>query len=339
MKTLTDLYSDPAHFMITAHRGASFEFPENTALSMRKAVEAGADMIEFDLRGTADGIPVLLHDETLRRTSNGDGLPEEYPLSELKKLNFSFWLQMARRETPVYEKMEIPTFEEILADLKNKVFMNIQLTRPAAPFLKTICALFRQYDMYETAYFVTDDYEDSLRVRAIDSGIETCPRNRKIKMDLAELEHQKRFGTRIIQPVAAPEQLDVEQKFFPGADPQLLVDVCVMPADRVDADTGLIRYLADPFAVGIIFQDSMLRGSQAGCPLGKGSKKLLNIGRELRPARSLQFCSYEIEQLVDFRHTGALPAQNPLVPDQFQALGNRLGKRAGKTGGKEQQDC
>ena len=56
-RTLTELYQDHTHFMITAHRGASFEFPENTALAMRKAVEAGADMIEFDLRGTADGVP------------------------------------------------------------------------------------------------------------------------------------------------------------------------------------------------------------------------------------------------------------------------------------------
>ena len=76
-KTLTELYNDHSHFMITAHRGASFEFPENTLLSMEKAVEAGADMIEFDLRGTSDDIPVLLHDETINRTSNGKGRPEE----------------------------------------------------------------------------------------------------------------------------------------------------------------------------------------------------------------------------------------------------------------------
>ena len=68
-RTLSDLYRDPDYFMITAHRGASFEFPENTVLAMRKAVEAGADMIEFDLRGTADGVPLLLHDETIDRTS------------------------------------------------------------------------------------------------------------------------------------------------------------------------------------------------------------------------------------------------------------------------------
>ena len=174
---------------------------------MREAIRAGADIIEFDLRPTADGIPVLLHDPTLDRTSNAHGCPEDYTLKELKKFNFSYFRggheTGKRMEEPEYPEMPIPTFEEVLSELKNEVFMNIQLTRPSDPFLKTICDLFKQYDMYETAYFVTDNYDDSLRVRAIDPEIETCPRNRRIKMDAAELERQKKFGTRIIQPVAA----------------------------------------------------------------------------------------------------------------------------------------
>ena len=48
-RTLTELYNDHSHFMITGHRGASFEFPENTLLAMEKAIGAGCDMIEFDL--------------------------------------------------------------------------------------------------------------------------------------------------------------------------------------------------------------------------------------------------------------------------------------------------
>lgn len=162
---------------------------------MREAIRAGADIIEFDLRPTADGIPVLLHDPTLDRTSNAHGCPEDYTLKELKKFNFSYFRggheTGKRMEEPEYPEMPIPTFEEVLSELKNEVFMNIQLTRPSDPFLKTICDLFKQYDMYETAYFVTDNYDDSLRVRAIDPEIETCPRNRRIKMDTAELERQK----------------------------------------------------------------------------------------------------------------------------------------------------
>ena len=61
----------PEIFRITAHRGASFDHPENTLSAMRQAVAAGADMIEFDLRATKDGVPVVLHDTTIDRTSDG----------------------------------------------------------------------------------------------------------------------------------------------------------------------------------------------------------------------------------------------------------------------------
>lgn len=206
-RNLEELYRKTERTIVTAHRGFSGRYPENTLTAMREAIRAGADIIEFDLRPTADGIPVLLHDPTLDRTSNAHGCPEDYTLKELKKFNFSYFRggheTGKRMEEPEYPEMPIPTFEEVLSELKNEVFMNIQLTRPSDPFLKTICDLFKQYDMYETAYFVTDNYDDSLRVRAIDPEIETCPRNRRIKMDTAELERQKKFGTRIIQPVAA----------------------------------------------------------------------------------------------------------------------------------------
>ncbi len=174
MATLTELYQNKHHFMITAHRGASFEFPENTALAMRKAVGGGADMIEFDLRGTKDDVPVLLHDYTIDRTSNGNGEPENYTLAELKKLNFSYWLQDMRRENPVYDVMEIPTFAEILEEFRGKVAMNIQVYAKTEQVLQNICRLFREYDMYEYGYF-TLTADQIGKVRAIDPDIEICP--------------------------------------------------------------------------------------------------------------------------------------------------------------------
>ena len=158
-RNLEELYRKTERTIVTAHRGFSGRYPENTLTAMREAVRAGADIIEFDLRPTADGIPVLLHDPTLDRTSNAHGCPEDYTLKELKKFNFSYFRggheTGKRMEEPEYPEMPIPTFEEVLSELKNEVFMNIQLTRPSDPFLKTICDLFKQYDMYETAYFVT----------------------------------------------------------------------------------------------------------------------------------------------------------------------------------------
>ena len=172
-RSLTYYYEHPEYFMITAHRGASYEFPENTVLAMQMAVEAGADMIEFDLRGTKDNIPVLLHDQTIDRTSNGSGIPEDFTLHELKKFNFSYFLQGERRTAPVYENVQIPTFEEILATFRGKVCMNIQVYAKTDAVLKNICRLFKEYDMYDHGYFtITPDYIE--KVRAIDPEIEFC---------------------------------------------------------------------------------------------------------------------------------------------------------------------
>lgn len=67
-----------------AHRGYSGKFDENTMLAFRKAIEYKADGIETDVQLSKDGIPVLIHDETLERTTNGNGFVKDYTLSELK---------------------------------------------------------------------------------------------------------------------------------------------------------------------------------------------------------------------------------------------------------------
>ena len=98
--------------LVTAHRGNSLEYPENTLLSMEKAVEAGADFIEFDLFATKDNVPILLHDPTLKRTANAEGRPEDRTLAEIKSLNASWFRHMHRMDAPLPEKVEIPTFRQ-----------------------------------------------------------------------------------------------------------------------------------------------------------------------------------------------------------------------------------
>lgn len=70
-----------------AHRGASARSPENTLLAFRYAFELGADAIECDVQLSADGAPVIIHDSTLERTTNGKGEVAQIPLEELRKLD------------------------------------------------------------------------------------------------------------------------------------------------------------------------------------------------------------------------------------------------------------
>jgi glycerophosphoryl diester phosphodiesterase len=95
----------PDRPLVVAHRGASADHPENTLVAFEAAAQAGADIIEFDLRLTADGIPVVLHDEDLSVTTDGRGLVRQTALAELKRLDAS-----AGRGP----RQEIPTLAEAL---------------------------------------------------------------------------------------------------------------------------------------------------------------------------------------------------------------------------------
>lgn len=160
--------------LITAHRGYSLEYPENTLLSMAKAVEAGADFIEFDLRSTKENVPLLLHDSILKRTTNADGRPEDLTLAEIKELNASWFRWMRRFDAPLPEKVEIPTFEEVLAAFGGKVAMNIQIYLSSPESLAEACRLYRKYDMYDKGYMTIAEEEVMNAVRAIDRDIAIC---------------------------------------------------------------------------------------------------------------------------------------------------------------------
>ena len=67
-----------------AHRGYSGKFDENTMIAFKKAIEYKADGIEIDVQLSKDNIPVIIHDETLDRTTNGSGYVKDYTLAELK---------------------------------------------------------------------------------------------------------------------------------------------------------------------------------------------------------------------------------------------------------------
>src|ERR1041384_6364020 len=72
--------------MIASHRGTHLEAPENSIAAFRKAIELGIDIIELDVRCTKEGIPVVMHDKTVDRTTNGKGKVEDLTLEQIKQL-------------------------------------------------------------------------------------------------------------------------------------------------------------------------------------------------------------------------------------------------------------
>ena len=104
---------------IFAQRGLSSIYPENTLIAFEKALEYEIDGIETDVQLTKDGELVIIHDETLDRTTNGPGFVKDYPLKELKELNAN------NKMVGVYR---IPTLDELLNLLKDyDITINLEL--------------------------------------------------------------------------------------------------------------------------------------------------------------------------------------------------------------------
>ncbi len=105
-----------------AHRGFSGKYPENTLLAFEKAMQEGVDGIELDVQLTADGEPVIIHDEKVDRTTNGKGAVAAYTLAELKKLDASYIYEGQMGFNP------IPTLKEYFELVqKSALVTNIEL--------------------------------------------------------------------------------------------------------------------------------------------------------------------------------------------------------------------
>jgi glycerophosphoryl diester phosphodiesterase len=111
-----------------AHRGASKIAPENTMAAFRKAAELGADAIELDAKLTADGVVVVLHDQTLERTTSGIGRLSRHTLKEIKHLD------AGKSFSETYRGERIPTLEEVFMELGEILLINVELTNYATPF-------------------------------------------------------------------------------------------------------------------------------------------------------------------------------------------------------------
>jgi glycerophosphoryl diester phosphodiesterase len=103
-----------------AHRGYSSRYPENTMRAFEKAIEAGADMIEFDLHLTKDGHPVVIHDDFIHRTSDGSGMVKEMELDELRRFNYNYIFPDAGYQ-------HLPLFEEVVELASGRIMLNIEI--------------------------------------------------------------------------------------------------------------------------------------------------------------------------------------------------------------------
>ncbi len=114
-------FFDYAHTLNIAHRGASRAAPANTLAAFEKAVELGADGIEFDVHLSADGVPVVIHDFTVDATTDGSGRVAEMKLAQLEELDAGSYFD------PAFAGERIPTLEQVLEAVGERLLLNIEL--------------------------------------------------------------------------------------------------------------------------------------------------------------------------------------------------------------------
>jgi len=196
---LDRVFANPERKVITAHRGLSGRRPENTMPAFLAAVHAGADIVEFDVRDTQDGVPVILHDPTLDRTTNGTGPLRQCPWTTVRRLEASYWRgthEAGQRLTaPAEPGTHIPSFEEVLAALGDKTCMNIQVYVSSDAVLHRVCDMVRQAGLHDSVFLMVADFAAAAFVRKVDSGIQLC-----IGVDRDQPQRHVDAGARYLQP-------------------------------------------------------------------------------------------------------------------------------------------
>jgi len=107
--------------LLVAHRGLSARYPENTLAAFRAALDAGAEMIELDVTLSRDGAVIVLHDETLERTTDGSGPPGGLTLEELRRLDAGSWFAAG------FAGERIPLLAEVLDLVRGRCALNVEI--------------------------------------------------------------------------------------------------------------------------------------------------------------------------------------------------------------------
>lgn len=172
--------------LILGHRGASGYAPENSMEAFRMAIEMGADGVELDVQLTKDGEIVVIHDETIDRTSNGTGYVKDHTLAQLKALNFNYqnrtdpWnpgkQMLGEVIYPQYEKVEIPTMREVfeLFAPTDKI-INIELKTSIVlyPIEEKLLELTKEFGMENRVIFSSFNHYSIMKIKELMPEAET----------------------------------------------------------------------------------------------------------------------------------------------------------------------
>ena len=136
--------------IIFAHRGASAHAPENTLAAFELAVEHGADAIELDVKLSADGTAVVIHDPTVDRTTGAHGRVNELSLAQLRALDAGSF------KAANFHGEKIPMLEEVFEAVGRRTFINVEFTNYNSlddHLVETVCMLVKKFNLQDRIMF------------------------------------------------------------------------------------------------------------------------------------------------------------------------------------------
>ncbi len=154
---------------LCAHRGLSHACPENTLPAFGAAVALGVDEIEFDLWLSADGVPVVCHDPSVGRTTDGEGIVTEMVWADIQKLDAGV------QTGDLWRDVRMPGLEEVLDLAGDQVVLNIHIKNPGPNnrLIEMVCGEIQKRGLLDRAYIAgIDDVLEA--ARDIDASVMRC---------------------------------------------------------------------------------------------------------------------------------------------------------------------
>ncbi|MEP7356598.1 MAG: glycerophosphodiester phosphodiesterase family protein [Anaerolineales bacterium] len=156
--------------LILGHRGASAYAPENTLSAFKLALAQGADGVELDVTLSADGVAVVIHDDSLDRTTSGHGPVGAQSLAALKQLTAGYPARFGQQ----FRDEKLPTLAEVFAGLPPEAIVNVELKRDHSTereLAAKVVALIHEGGMERRVLISSFQYSSLRRVKALDSKL------------------------------------------------------------------------------------------------------------------------------------------------------------------------
>lgn len=152
--------------LIVAHRAMHTKYPENSLAAFQHSIDSGVDIIEADIRTTKDGKLVLMHDETIDRTTNGEGKVKDFTFAELQKLDLD-------KESNDLLNHKVPLAKDALELARGNIMVDLDIKEV---YVKQLVNLVHKTQMEKQVLFFDSDFAVLDSVLMLDSTLMLMPR-------------------------------------------------------------------------------------------------------------------------------------------------------------------